>query len=282
MTKKKADRYGLATTVFLLVFCFLILIPILYTVSASFKSNQEIMAGGAHLLPQEFTWDNYSQAWKLAHFDRYTINSIFLSLCTVVLTILVTSMTAYVLQRSDFPGKKLIRAFLLSTMFVSAGTVTLYPILKIMVKLHLNNLPGLAIAETFQMGAANLFLCMGYMKTISKEIDEAAMIDGCSFFQIYWKMILPLSKPILATVGLMAFQHAWNDYLLPLVVTSGKSETYPLIVGLVSLKSAGGEAATQYNLMMAGTVFSILPIVLIYIIMNKQFIAGLTSGSVKG
>ena len=127
-----------------------------------------------------------------------------------------------------------------------------------------------------------MFLTIGYLKTINTEIDEAAIIDGCSFVRVYWNIILPLLKPILATVALLAFRRSWNDYLLPMVMTFGKSANYPLVVGVVQLKSSGGEMASQYNLMMAGTMFSILPIILIYMSMNRYFISGMTAGALKG
>jgi ABC-type glycerol-3-phosphate transport system permease component len=267
---------------FLAIITVITIIPIAYTISASFKSNVEILLGGAHLIPKEFTWKNYLQAWELVHFDVYTLNSLRLSVITVSGVLLITSLAAYVFNRGAFPGKKFIYLLFLSTMFVSAGSIMLFPILKIATKLSLNNLTGVSIIQIFTSGATNLFLTVGYLKTIDCEIDAAATIDGCSFFRIYWNIILPLCRPILASVALISFRFAWNDYLLPLVMTMGKPNTYPLVVGIVQLKSAGGEAASQYNLMMAGTMFSILPIIIIYISMNRYFVSGMTAGAIKG
>ena len=258
------------------------IIPILYTISASFKTNTEIILGGARLLPEEFTWENYGKAWSMARFDRYTWNSVRMSLVTTAGAVLFTSMSAYVFNRGRFPGRNLLYWLLLSTMFVSAGVITLFPILQLMSSIKLNNLFGVSLVQIFTAGAANLFLTIGYLKTINTEIDEAAIIDGCSFVRVYWNIILPLLKPILATVALLAFRRSWNDYLLPMVMTFGKSANYPLVVGVVQLKSSGGEMASQYNLMMAGTMFSILPIILIYMSMNRYFISGMTAGALKG
>jgi multiple sugar transport system permease protein len=167
-------------------------------------------------------------------------------------------------------------------MFVAAGTVTLFPIVKLAAALGLNNLYGASIVQIFSSSAANLFLTMGYLKTISRELDDSAKIDGCSFFRIYYNIILPLCKPILATIALISFRYAWNDYLLPMVMTLGKPSTYPLVVGVVQLKNFGGEGASQYNLLMAGTMFSILPMILIFVVMNRYYIQGITQGAVKG
>lgn len=276
---------------FLIVILIFTLIPLIYTVSASFKTNSEIMVGGASLLPKEPTLENYKTAWTMgaasslgnkATFADYTLNSLKLSLITTIGTVFLTSMCAYAFSRGDFPAKNTLYWTFLATMFIAAGSVTLFPIVQLTAKIGLNNLWGVSIVQICTSGASNLFLTMGYMKTISREIDDAAKIDGCSFFGIYWRVIMPLTKPILATVALMSFRFAWNDYLLPMVMTLGKPQTYPLVVGVVQLKSFGGEGAAQYNLMMAGTMFAIVPIILLYLCMNRYFVAGMTAGAVKG
>lgn len=269
--------YGFLTIV--LVFT---LFPLLYTVSASFKSSREILLGGINLIPQEFTFDNYSKAWVMANFSRYTLNSLYMTGLIVIGVLINSTIAAYVFDRGRFPGKALIFAVYLSTMFISAGAITLFPVVKIAALLGLKGLNGVVIINVFGMNAVYLFLAMGYFKTISREIDEAARIDGCSFFRTYWNILLPLAKPILATIALIAFRGAWNDYLLPLVLTMGRRDSFPLVVGVVSLRDEGGEGASQVNLMMAGTMFSILPIVILYLFLNKYFVSGLTSGAIKG
>lgn len=119
------------------------------------------------------------------------------------------------------------------------------------------------------------------MSGISKEIDEAGRIDGCSFFRLYWSIILPLSKPILATAGLFAFKNAWNSYLLPLALSLSKPEIRPLTVGVIALKDMG-EGISAWNIMIAGSVLAIFPMVIVYLFMNQFFIDGITAGSVKG
>lgn len=279
---------------FLILMVVITVIPLLYTASASFKTNQEILSGGAHLIPKKFTLDNFITAWTMGSsggagvgrrpvtFADYTKNSLILATLTTLGTVVFTSMSAYCFQRGKFPGQKALYNIFLATMFVAAGSITIFPIVQLMAKVKLNNLYGASIVQIFTTSAANLFLTMGYMKTISREIDEAAKIDGCSFFRIYYSIILPLCKPILATVALMSFRHAWNDYLLPMVFTLGKTSQYPLVVGVVALKNFGGEGAAQYNLLMAGTMFSIIPILVIYFSMNRFFISGITQGAVKG
>jgi len=215
-------------------------------------------------------------------FANYTVNSLKMAVVTTVGTVIFTAMAAYCFQRGNFPGKKTLYGIFLATMFVAAGSVTLFPIAKLASSMNLAHLYGASIVQIFTTSAANLFLTMGYLKTISREIDEAAKIDGCSFFRTFRSIILPLCKPILATVALMAFRASWNDYLLPMVFTIGKTKELPLVVAVVQLKNFGGEGAGQYNLLMAGTMFSLIPIITIYLIMNRYFIAGMTQGAVKG
>jgi ABC-type glycerol-3-phosphate transport system permease component len=122
---------------------------------------------------------------------------------------------------------------------------------------------------------------MSYMSSIPYEIDEAAKIDGCGFFRIYWNIIFPLLKPLVATVGLLSFRAAWNDYMLPMIFTLANPQKSPLIVGVVSLRNSG-EAASSWNLMLAGTTIAIVPMLIVYLFLNRYFIEGLTSGAVKG
>ena len=275
---------------FLALMVFITLVPLLYVASASFKPNMEILAGGVHLIPKEPTFDNYKQVWGMqsvsmasdATFLDYTVNSLWISGLTVVFVVFFTSMSAYCFQRGNFPGKNFLYWTFMTTMFIGAGTVTMFPILQITSKAGLNNGVGLAIVQFATAGASNLFLTMGYLKTISKDLDDAAKIDGCTFFSIWHRIILPLSKPILATVALMTFRGSWNNYLLPTLMLAKYPEQKTLVVAVVQLQSTGGAGASQYNLMMAGTMLAAMPMIILFLCMNKMFVAGITQGAVKG
>lgn len=170
----------------------------------------------------------------------------------------------------------------LCSLFISIGSLSLYPQLQLAKVFHLNNsLWGPIIIRVFGMNATQIFIATGFIRQISREIDEAAQIDGCSFFGIFARIIFPLCKPLIATTGLMAFRTAWSDYLLPYVFTIADRTKWPLVVGVVSLKSSG-EAASSWNLMLAGISISILPMLVVYLFLNRYFISGLTEGSVKG
>ena len=256
--------------------------PVFYTFMSSFKSNMDILTTGNLIIPEEFVFDNYIKAWQLADFQTYTINSVFLAFFCVLGAIFASTICGYVFSRATFKGKEFIFYFMISSMFVSLGTLTLYPLLMIMKAFHLNkSLWGVIIIRVFGMNITNLFIARGFRSSIPREIDEAAKIDGCSFDGIYYRIIFPLCKPLIATVGILSFRSAWNDYMLPMVFTMTDTGRMPLVVGIMHLKSSG-DAASSWNLMLAGTAISLIPMIIIYIMFNRYFISGMTTGAVKG
>lgn len=256
--------------------------PIFYTLMASGKSNQDLLANPDSIIPTKFVFDNYIQAWNLANFKQYTFNSVFMAFFIVTGTIITSTVAAYAFERGRFRGKEIIFGIVLSSMFVSLGALTLYPVLSVAKFLGINkSLWGVIIIRVLGLNVANLFIARGYLSTIPKEVDEAAKIDGCSFFGTFRHVIFPLLKPLIATVGILEFRVAWNDYLMPLVFTMSNPKRMPLIVGVVNLKSTG-EAAANWNVMLAGTAISIVPMILVFLFFNRYFIEGLTAGSVKG
>jgi len=267
---------------FLLIITVFALFPVIYILLSSFKSTQEILVGGTRIIPTEWRLDNYVKAWNLAKFGRLTVNSIYYSFF-VVLGCIVTSITAgYIFSRGKTRFSKVVYRMVLASMFVSLGTLALYPQLNIAKIFGLSGtLWGPIIIRVFGMNATQVFIATGNINQLPIELDEAAKIDGCSFFRIFWQIIFPLCKPLIATVGLIAFRTAWSDYLLPYVFTISARNKWPLVVGVVNLKSTG-EAVSQWNLMLAGISISILPMLVIYLLLNRYFISGLTEGAVKG
>lgn len=268
--------------IFLTAILIISIFPVIYIVLASFKSNAEILTSGANIIPQNFILDNYIQAWNLANFKLYTWNSLYMTFFIVIGSIITTTTLAYVLNRGVFAGRKLIYGILLSTMFVSLGTSSLLPQLKVAKLLGLHtSLWGVIIIRVMGINVTQVFIAKGYLATIPKEVDEAAKIDGCGFIRIYWSIIFPLLKPLIATIGLLSFRQAWNDYMLPMVFTLANPDKSPLVVGVVNLRNTG-EAAASWNLMLAGTTIAIMPMIIAYLFLNKYFISGLTSGAIKG
>jgi ABC-type glycerol-3-phosphate transport system permease component len=279
-TKKISLRLVLYT--FLTLCTLFALFPIIYLFLASFKSNAEILTSGARIIPEKFVFDNYFQAWNLANFKQLTLNSVGMTFFIVVGSILTTTTLAYVLQRGKFKGKAFLHGLFLSTMFISLGTSSLFPQLQIAKSLGINSsLIGVIIIRVLGINVTQLFIATSFISTIPNEIDEAAKIDGCGFLRVFYKIIFPLLKPLIATSGLLSFRAAWNDYMLPMIFTLTHPEKAPLIVGVVSLRNTG-EAASSWNLMLAGTTIAIIPMLVVYLFLNRYFIEGLTSGAVKG
>ena len=258
------------------------LFPVVYTILGSFKGNMELLAEGNRLFPRKFVMDNYEQAWEMANFQKYTINSLFMSGTIVLGTIFTTTIAGYVFERGKFPMKNLLFTLVVSSMFVSLGSLTLYPTFVIAKVFGINKtLWGVIIIRVFGLNVTNLFITRSYIRSLSKEIDEAAKVDGCSFFGIYCRIIFPLLKPLIATIAILEFRHSWNDYLMPMVFTLSNPDRMPLIVGIMNLKSSG-EAASSWNLMLAGSSIALIPMIVVYLMFNRFFIEGLTAGSVKG
>ena len=270
---------------FLILVLIVTVFPILYTFCASFKSNSEIMTHPETLFPLEPTLDNYKTAMSGSGFNIPLMlwNSTYYTLITVVATLTISSLSGYVFARAGyFPGKKLIFTVFSSLMFISMGSITIYAVFKVLNIVHLaSSLWGLIVMKFFGIGIVNIYMVRSYVRTISPAIDEAAEIDGCSFIGIFFKIILPLLKPIIATLTVLSFNSSWNEYLMPTLFTITRPEQRTLIVGITALKNSGS-AASNWNLMLAGAVVSLIPILIVYAFANKYFVEGLTAGAVKG
>lgn len=271
---------GVFSFLFIAVIIIFTLYPVIYTLFGSFKSNAELTLGGA-FLPSEWHLENYYRAFVEADFLKYTINSVTISIASMVLAVATTATAGYVFARMEFFGKKVWLTLYTGMMFISLGSVTLYPLYSLLQSVGLNKSKiGMVIIMT---GAqiSNVILVMGFVKTLPKELEEAASIDGCSPYGIFFKIIFPLLRPILAVVALFSFRNSWNDYLTPLMMSIGNSELKTLTVAVAQLKYSVN-AAAEWNIMLAGAAIAIIPVLILYLFMNKQFIAGLTAGAVKG
>ncbi len=259
------------------------LYPLVYTILASFKSNQEIMTS-ASLFPEIFTFENYKIAWESDSFHVPTLmwNSIYYSACIVVIQLVSTALGGYVFARGHFTGQKVVFGILTALMFVNLGGATTVPLLKIVKSMGLGgSLAGLLVIKAFGINITGIYLVRGFIHTLPKEMDEAATIDGCGFGGIFLKVIVPLLQPVLTTIGILAFQSSWNETLMPMIFTISNPAQRTLSAGLYALKNVG-ESASQWNLMMAGSVISMFPVLVVYAIGNKYFVSGLANGAVKG
>lgn len=284
--KAKRLILDLIIYIFLIGTAFFVLLPIIYTIAGSFKPNMEILAHPENIFPMEPTLDNYRTAFVNSGFNipRMAANSIYYSVLAVLITLSHAVLTGYVFARGGrFPGSRLIFATFSATMFISVGSITIYPIFGILNIFHLSSsLNGLLVMKFFSIGIVNIYLVRSFVWQLPVELDEAAQIDGCGFMGTFFRVILPLLKPIIATLTVLAFRQYWNDYYMPTLFTASRKDQWTLIVGMTKLKNLESAAATSWNLMLTGATITLVPILIVYAVCNRYFIDGLTAGAVKG
>ncbi|MBO0796525.1 MAG: carbohydrate ABC transporter permease, partial [Ktedonobacteraceae bacterium] len=183
--------------------------PFLWTLGSSFKSVDGFFNEGLNVFPKEFEWSNYVNAWNEASFGQYFFNTVFTTVLTVILTALFTAMAGYVLARRTFPGKRVVIGLVAITLFLPHG-YTIIPVFDIIQRLDLlNTLWSIIIVQTAGGMVFSTFLFMGYFASIDRELEDAARVDGASFHQVFWRVMLPLAGPMLATVALFTFIGTW-------------------------------------------------------------------------
>lgn len=281
----KTKKFIINTILYILLVAILIVtvIPLFYTITGSFKSNAEILTNSG-LFPKNPTLSNYVQAWTSETFNVPILlrNSLIYTLFNMFTAVMISAMAGYVFARGEFKFKKLIFYCFTALLFVKTGGISIYATFDVLSVLHLDrSLLSLMIVHLFTIPVINIYLVKGNIETIPRAIDEAAEIDGCSFIGIFFRIILPMLKPILATIAILSFNASWNDYLMPNIFTLTTPNQRTLIVGLMALKSSGA-AAASWNLMLAGAVIAILPVLVMFAFCNKYFVKGISAGAVKG
>ncbi|MEK3724649.1 carbohydrate ABC transporter permease [Paenibacillus sp. FSL H8-0034] len=252
--------------------------PFVWMILSSLKTNTEYINAGFRLLPEVPQWENYARAWNVGHFSTYFANSVIITCSTVVIVIVLCALTGYALGRVNFPGRKLFVLAITATMFIPKG-YTIIPIFQIIKSLGLlNTLPGIILAESSGAHVLFILLFMTYFHNLPKELEEASEMDGCGFLRTFCQVMLPLSKPIIATTAIMQFIWTWNSFFVPLIFSINKPELRTLAVGMYSF---AGEHTIDWSGMAAGASISLVPVILIFIVFQRFFIEGI-SGSVKG
>lgn len=253
-----------------------ILLPLGWMLLNSLKTNQELYADSL-ALPAQWSLDNYKTAWEKGLFSYFT-NSLIVSSVSLIFILLISALCAYGLTRFNMKFGGAIFLIILGGMALSEQ-VALVPLYKILQSLKLYNtylaviLPYIAFRIPFTM-----FLMRAYFIGIPKELEEAAVVDGYNSFQIFWKIIIPISKPILASSAIVNLNFVWNEFLFANVFLESK-EIMTIPIGLMSFQ---GDMKADYTVMLAGIAIASAPMIILYLCMQKQFVRGLTSGAVKG
>lgn len=267
----------------LIFICILCLIPFLWLLSTALKGRSEnIFAYPPVFFPKDFTLDNFVQVLKLVPIVKYVLNSFIVAASTVVLNVILSALAAYPLARMEFKGKKVAFFAILATIMVPFQTIML-PVYIITLKLHMvdsySTLMGyLGLIMPFAVNAFGIFLMRQAFMAIPKEIEESAVVDGCNSFQIFFKLLLPMVKPTIALLAIFTFIGSWGEFLWPSIVLTNES-LFTLPVGINNLSSA---FSADYRLIAAGSIVSIIPIIIFFLALQKYFIQGSNDGAVKG
>ena len=254
----------------------LVMIPFFWMISTSLKSKGALTAVPIEWIPEEISFEGYRKVFDVFPFARTILNSAFVSVMTTVVRLGAAAMAAYAFAKMRFKGRDILFAAVLATMMIPQQ-VTFIPLFLVMKELQLvNTFTGLIAPSIFNAFA--IFMMRQHMRTVNDAYLDAAVMDGATHRTIFVRLMLPLSAPILATLAVIAFMDAWNDYLWPLVMLSDPNKmTLPL-----ALSKLSGQYATDYNTLMAGSLISIVPIVAVFLAAQKHFKAGLQVGGVKG
>lgn len=264
------------TTIILIPVCFLWIYPFLWMVSAALKSNPEIFSG-LGLIPSSWHFDNFVRAWNGAHIGQYFFNTVFITVVSILITLISVSTIGYVLGRYKFPGKRIVIAFFAAAIFLPEG-YTIIPVFELINKLGLSgSLWGIILGESGGAHIVMVLLFAGYFGQLPKELEEAAIVDGAGFARIFLQVMLPLAKPVVATTIILQFMHSWNAFLLPLVLTLSRPDLRTLSVGIYSFQ---GEYFTDWSGMAAAATISLLPIIIVFLFLQRYFVEGI-AGAVK-
>lgn len=261
---------------FVVIMAFIFVGPMFFTLISSLKGNREIFSS-PFALPEVFRFQNYLIAWKEANMDRYFLNSVIISAATVIITAVVSSMASFTLARFNLKINKFLALFFLLGMMIPMHTV-LVPVSYLIGMLGLkNNLLALILLFVAFSVSFSIIILTRFMQGISPSLEEAAVMDGASYFQIYYKIMVPMSMPAISTVSIFNFLGAWNNIIFPLLFIND-DRLKPIALGLLNFN---GERGSEYGPLMAAIVITILVPLVVYILFQEKVESGLAAGAVK-
>lgn len=250
--------------------------PLLWMLSSALKTQPEVLANPPSVLPDSPQWSNFSDVFEQVSFARYLLNSALVASVVTVVALLFHSMAAYSLARLRYPGRNVIFVAILSTLMVPF-TVIVVPLFIIVDWLGwVDTYWGLIVPMI--PNAFGIFLLRQFYLQLPRELEEAAIVDGASLMRVYWSIVLPLSRPILAALGIFFFLFNWNNFLWPLVATQSQD----LWVVQLGIQQFSGQHGTQYQLIMAASTLAALPTLLLFFVLQKRLVEGIKLTGLKG
>ncbi|MBI2941938.1 MAG: carbohydrate ABC transporter permease [Chloroflexi bacterium] len=276
-------RNALSYAILGLLSCVMAL-PLFWMLSTSLKTYRNVYAFPPQWIPNPVAWENYAEALSVVPFPLYFRNTMLIAVLVMAGNLVTCAVVAYGFARLNAPGKNLLFSILLSTMMLP-GQVTLIPVYILFQRLGwVNTFAPLIVPSWFAHSAFSIFLFRQFFMSIPHELTDAAKIDGANHFVILSRIIVPLSKPVVATLGVFTFMGVWNDFFHPLIYLQDQSK-FTLALGLLSLISAAREAGAggeAWNLLMAGSAMVIAPMVVVFFFAQRYFIEGITLTGLKG
>jgi raffinose/stachyose/melibiose transport system permease protein len=271
------DRAALGKVLFLTVVAVFVATPLIATVLGGFKSLGELRTNPFGL-PRVWQWDNYGGILLSKRYWQLLGNSLIISTMTVVLTLIAASMAAFVFAQIKFFGSTMLMSYLTMGLLFPAATAILPLFIKVRDLGLLDSYFGVVLPQVAFALAMSILLLRRFFKDIPYELLEAALVDGCSYIDFFRYVTLPLSRPILATVGTIVFVNSWNSYLIPLIMLNS-DDLYPWPLGIMVYQ---GEYSSEWHLILAFVTLTILPTIILFLFAQKHIVAGLTAGAVKG
>jgi multiple sugar transport system permease protein len=278
MSRRKSLTYVLKRALLyltLIASSILMVVPFYWSVSSSLKLEQFVFANPPQWWPDPLTLQNYLSVFTKIHFYRYFINSVFVAVVTTLAHVFLDTLAAYAFAKLTFPGRDKI-FFLMLLGLMIPFQVNLIPLYRIMAMLNWTN-TYLALIVPNLTSILGIFMMRQFLITIPNDLLDAGRIDGCDEFGVFWRVALPLALPGIATLVILTFMGTWNDFLWPRIVTSSEA-LFTLPVGLAQLQMKNTSNEAQ---IMAGTVLTALPMILVFLFMQRQFIEGMTAGALK-
>ncbi|WP_382309942.1 carbohydrate ABC transporter permease [Herbiconiux sp. UC225_62] len=258
-----------------IVIALAVLLPIIWMAFTAFKPESDIVSFPPTLWPRELTLDHFVEVWNRIPFAQLYLNTIVFAGSVTIISLFFDSMAAYALARLEFRGRNIVLVVIL-VLLMLPFQVTLIPLYDQLNSIGLTNtLPGLIIPR--MTNAFGIFFLRQFFLSLPKDLEEAARVDGASEWRIYWRVIMPLAKPALLTLGLFHFQYNWNDLLWPLIMSADvQSATLPAGLALFM-----GQHVVEYGLLMAGSLLSLLPVIAFFLIIQRSFVSGIATTGLK-
>jgi ABC-type glycerol-3-phosphate transport system permease component len=262
----------------LIVGAAIMITPFLYMISTSFKSQAYVLTIPPQFVPHPATTANYTQAWTTDSFGHYFLNSLAVAAASTVLSLLLSSMMAYAFARFAFPGRKILFNLLLLGLMIPAMMLIIPQFVLVKYLGLLDSQAGLLLFYVGSSLSLNTFLLRGFFQAIPIELEQAMQVDGAGAFVRYWRLILPLAKPALATATIFTFLGCWDEFVWAnTIINTPSKRTLPIAIALFQ-----GQNSTLWGLVFAASIIAVVPVIVVFLLFQRYFVQGLTAGAVKG